>query len=236
MASLMTRLRIIVQGKTNTVVTAMEDPEEALTVFAGQLDRELAGLHRAVSGAVADEKRLKQQIDELVSQSSDWERRAVLAVEAKNDDLARQALVRRGEIGEHLARVQQSWETQRQATTKLKANLVETKRRAEDAKRQYQLKVAEYRAAKATNRMTQTMHKETRGNAMEMMDALDRKIANLTAETETTLEMSGVYGNSDVEAAFRDLERGKMGSDALAELKARMAQQAQAPDAKASIG
>ena len=235
MASLITRLRRIVEGKTDSAVSAMEDPEEQLTVFANELDRELASLHRAVSSAVADEKRLKQQIDQLMSQASDWERRAVLAIEAKNDELAKQALLRRGEIHEQLKHIQSSWEHQRQAAAKLKTNLFETKRRAEEAKRQYQLKVAEYRSAKATHQVTQAMHDESRGNAMEMMDSLDRKIANLTAETETTLEMSGVMGGGDVEAAFRDLERGKAGEEALAELKARLSQQHQ-PQAKAGHG
>ena len=89
------RIKYIVRGKTESVLDQLENPEEQLSVFVGELNDQLQSLQKAVARAVADEKRLKMEIEDHLTQASEWEKRAVLALEAGHEDLAKQALVKK---------------------------------------------------------------------------------------------------------------------------------------------
>ena len=52
---------------------------------------------KQVAVAIADEKRLAKQQEQERALAVEWEKKAMLAVKANNDDLAKQALQRKGE-------------------------------------------------------------------------------------------------------------------------------------------
>jgi len=73
-----------------------------------------------VAGAIADEKRLRDQADAEFRQADDWEKRAMLAVQEGRDDLAKQALVRQQEHQSHGQQLLATWEQHKAETEKLK--------------------------------------------------------------------------------------------------------------------
>ena len=89
--SFLKRLWYTLQGKTDALLDRMENPEEQLSVFVNELNEQAQSLQRSVASAIADEKRLKMQIEDHLTKASEWEARAVLALEEGNEPLARTA-------------------------------------------------------------------------------------------------------------------------------------------------
>ena len=102
-----------------------------------------------VAAAIADEKRLQDQTAAELREAEEWEHRAMLAVKENRDDLAKQALMRRGE---HVSRGQQmqlTWEAHKQETDRLKDSLRGLNDNIEEASRKKNLLLAKQRRAEA---------------------------------------------------------------------------------------
>ena len=226
-----TRIRYIVKGKAGAVLDHMEKPEEQLAVFVNELNDQMANLQKAVSRAMADEKRLKMEIEDHLAQAAEWESRAVLALESGNADLAKQALVKKEDHEARAQSLEKPWKSQQAATEKLKANLQGTKGRIDEAKRKYTLMVAQYKTVETAKKVNDSLSTSTSNSAMAMMDRLGDKIRTIEAETEAAAELSGASDDVDLEAKFASLERTKRGDQALDALKAKLAAKGGQPDA-----
>ncbi len=218
------RFSLIVRGKTEKLLDRLEDPEEQLAVFVNELNAQMRDLQKAVARALADEKRLKMEIEDLMAQAAEWEKRAVLAVESGDDGLAREALLKKDELEARSLVLQKSWEEQKAATGKLKQSLRASKDRVAEAKRKYTLLLARYRSAETTKKVHESLSVRSDDSPMELMDKLSERIRVIEAETEAALEMGGETVDADLEARFATLEKAKRGGDALDQLKARLAE------------
>ena len=219
----LSRLKVIVQGKTEAVLDRMEKPEEQLTVFVNQLNEQMASLQKSVARAMADEKRLKMDIEDHLAQASDWEKRAVLALENGDEDLAKEALVKKEGHETRAASLEKAWKGQHDATEKLKGQLQGTRERIDEAKRKYTLMVAQYKTAQTTKSVNESLSDPCANSATAMMERLDQKIRIIEAETEAASELSGATTDADLEAKFAAMERSKRGESALDALKAKLA-------------
>jgi phage shock protein A len=186
-------------------------------------------LHRSVASALADEKRLKMQIEDLLGRAATWESRAVLALQQSNDTLAREALLQKEDCEAQALALQKGWEAQRQATDTLKASLQATKTRVEEAKTKYNLLLAQYKSAATRLRIQRSLAGTTEGSPLQMVERLADRICKIEAEAEAQLDLSGAVA-PDLDAQFRELERKQKGDAALELLRRRIATLKQLPD------
>ena len=107
-----------------------------------ETNKQISELQRAVAAAMVDEKRLKLQLDDLIAKADSWEKKAMLALEKGDEPLAKEALLRKEEATASARTILKDWETQRDATVKLKKSLGKAKKDVEDARRKYNLLVA----------------------------------------------------------------------------------------------
>ena len=228
--NVLARIKYIVRGKTDSVLDRLENPEEQLAVFVGELNDQLQNLQKAVARAVADEKRLAMEIEDHLTQASEWEKRAVLALEGGNEDLAQQALLKKGEHDTRALSLQKTWHTQQAATAKLKASLQTTRDKIEEAKRKYTLMVAQYKTATTAKKVHESLSPTAAESPMAIMERLGDKIRTIEAETEALVELEG-GDEVGLEARFAELEKSKRGSQALDALKAKLAAEKGAPPA-----
>jgi len=225
--SLLKRFWYTLQGKTNALLDQMEDPEEQLSVFVNELNEQVQGLHRSVASAIADEKRLKMQIEDHLAKAAEWESRAVLALQDGNEPLAREALLKKDECEAQSLALQKGWEAQKAATEKLKASLQAAKQRVSEAKTKYTLLLAQYKSATTKKKIQETLTLGTDDSPMKLMDRLSDKIRTIEAESEANLELSGDTTGTDLDAKFVELERKKKGDQALESLKAKLGERKQ---------
>ena len=88
------KLSTLLKSNINDLISRAEDPEKMLNQVILDMRDQLARAKREVAAAIADERKLKQQLDDELKQTRDWEQRAMLAVRENRDDLAKQALIR----------------------------------------------------------------------------------------------------------------------------------------------
>ena len=227
MPSIFTRVWNVLRGKTDKLLDRLEDPEEQLSVFVSELSSQVRDLQSSVASAIADEKRLQKQVESLRAKSSEWEERAIAALDGGDEELARQALARQEDCEGEARALESGWRAQQEAVRQLKESLRLAKTRMEEARRQYNLLLAQYKSAQTKKRIQDALDVGADDSPMQMMEQLEERIRNVEAEAEAQLAISAESVDVDVEARFHELDRRRRGDAALERLRAKVAERKQ---------
>lgn len=221
--SIFGRLSTLFKSEANAAIDKLEDPEKILNQLIIDMSTQLNEAKKQVAVAIADEKRLRKQLDDEISKGQEWERKAMQAVQAGRDDLASEALARKAEHDNNAAEYGKQWQAQKNGTDKLRAKLKELNTKIEDAKRKKNLLVARQKRAKATTTIHETLAGMDNNSAFGTFDRMSEKVDKMEAQAEAAEELSMDFsGGDDLEKEFRNLKPA-VNSDALAALKAKMA-------------
>ena len=94
--SILTRISTLINANINAMIDAAEDPEKMVNEYLRQMRAELSEARAATAMAMADETRLRSMYERNKTQLDEWQRKDELAVQRDQDDLAREALSRKG--------------------------------------------------------------------------------------------------------------------------------------------
>src|SRR5512138_733613 len=219
------RLGSLIKSNINDLISRAEDPEKMLNQVLLDMQSSLVEAKKQVAVAIADEKRLQKQLETEQEKSKEWERKAMVAVRASDDTLAREALVRKQEHENIANQYQSQWMAQKAAVDKLKDALRLLNNKIEEAKRKKNILVARKKRAEAQKTIASTMSGLSDTSAFDTFDRMSAKIDQLEAEAEAGSELAGEMTGDTLESKFRQLETSTSspGSDsALLELKAKM--------------
>src|SRR5262245_18924184 len=218
------RLGTLIKSNINDLITKAEDPEKMLSQVLLEMQQQLMEAKKAVAIAIADEKKLQKQYTSETDKSKEWERKAMVAVRAGDDNLARQALGRKQEHEQIATQFQQQWISQKQAVEKLKDALRLLNNKIEEAKRKKNILIARKKRAEAQQQIANTMQGLGDTSAFDTFDRMADRIQLMEAEAEAGAELAGELSGDTLESKFLQLEQGGAGSedDALSELKAKM--------------
>lgn len=218
------RLGTLIKSNINDLITKAEDPEKMLGQVLLEMQQQLVEAKKAVAIAIADEKKLQKQYASETDKSKEWERKAMVAVRAGDDTLARQALGRKQEHDTIATQFQTQWVAQKQAVEKLKEALRLLNNKIEEAKRKKNLLVARKKRAEAQQQIASTMQGLGDTSAFDTFDRMAERIQLMEAEAEAGAELAGELSGDTLESKFLQLERGSGASDedALSDLKVKM--------------
>ena len=218
------RLGTLIKSNINDLITKAEDPEKMLSQVLLEMQQQLGEAKKAVAVAIADEKKLQKQYNAELDKAKEWERKAMVAVRAGDDGLARQALVRKQEHENISTQFQQQWVQQKQAVEKLKDALRLLNNKIEEAKRKKNILIARKKRAEAQQQIANTMQGLGDTSAFDTFDRMAERIQLMEAEAEAGAELAGELSGDTLESKFLQLEAagGASEDDALAELKAKM--------------
>jgi phage shock protein A len=220
-----TKLSTVIKSNINDLISKAENPEKMLNQIILDMRDQLAKAKREVAAAIADERKLKAQVDAEVKQQRDWQHRAMLAVKEGRDDLAKQALLRQQEHAERAQVLQQTWEAQAAETEKLKGSLRQLNDKIEEAKRKRNLLVAKQKRAQAQRRIHETMSGLSDTSAFEAFNRMADKIEEEERQSLAHAEVTEALAGDTLETEFLRLEAGSGGRDVedqLLALKAEM--------------
>jgi phage shock protein A len=219
------KLSTVIKSNINDLISRAENPEKMLNQIILDMRDQLAKAKREVAAAIADERKLKSQVEAEVKQARDWQHRAMLAVKENRDDLAKQALIRQQEHTERVQVLQQTWETHSAETEKLKGSLRQLNDKIEEAKRKRNLLVAKQKRAQAQRRIHETMSGLSDTSAFETFNRMAEKIEDEERRTLAHAEVTEAIAGDTLESQFLKLEAGTGGADVedrLMALKAEM--------------
>jgi phage shock protein A len=218
------RLKNVVSSNINDLIDKAENPEKMLNQLIIDMNEQLIESKKAVAMAIADEKKLEREMFNQQAQSQEWEKKAMLAVKAGQDDLAKEALLRKQEYDNNYIEYKKQWEAQKASVEQLKQSLRELQNKIEEAQRKKNLLIARAKRAEAQKRIQETMSSIS-GNrsAFETFDRMAAKVDQIEAEAEASKELDDLSKGSNLEKRFEALEGSNASADLLlTELKEKM--------------
>jgi phage shock protein A len=215
------RLGTLIRSNINELINKAEDPEKMLNQVLVDMRNQLVEAKKQVAVAIADEKRIKKQYEQESAKAAEWERKAMLAVRAGDDNLARAALKRKADHDEQVKIFKDQWETQKAAVEQLKEALRSLDAKIEEAKGKRNVLVARKKRAEAQVTINETLSKINSTGSFEGFERFEDRILQLEAEAESTAELSALP-EASLESQFKALEAGNV-DDELEALKQKMA-------------
>ena len=212
------RIGRVFRSNVNAAVSAAEDPEKILEQTVVDMQEDLVKLRQAVAGAIASQKRIEQQYNQAQVQSEEWYRRAQLALQKGDENLAREALTRKQTFSETATSLKQQLDQSVTQIEKMKRNLRELEGKISKYKTEKDMLKARAGAAKANEQLSQAMGQIDTASATGAFDRMKEKVLQMEAKSEAIAELSG----DSLETQFAELE-GSGGVDlALEEMKKEM--------------
>ncbi|MCE2942939.1 MAG: PspA/IM30 family protein [Gemmatimonadota bacterium] len=210
------RLATLLKSNINDLISSAENPEKMLNQIIVDMRDQLVKAKQQVASAIADEKRLEDQVRQEAKLAQDWEQRAMLAVQQGRDDLARQALMRQSEHATHAQTLEATWQQHRLETEKLKASLRDLNDKIEEAKRKKNLLLARQRRAEAQKRIAETMSGLSEKSAFEAFARMEEKIEQNERQIKASAEIDEEFSGDRLLKDFKSLEitAGGAGADA----------------------
>jgi phage shock protein A len=217
------RLKTVVSSNINDLITKSENPEKMLNQTLIDMNEQLVESKKAVAMAIADEKKLEREYQNNADQAGEWERKAMLAVQAGKDDLAKEALLRKQEYDKYAGEYKKQLDAQKTSVDGLKTSLRELQSKIEEASRKKNLLIARAKRAEAQKKIQSTITSIS-GNhtAFDTFDRMAAKVDQLEAEADAQKELSTTADDS-LEKQFAELESSPSGADQmLLDLKKKM--------------
>ncbi len=218
------RFKTVVSSNINDMISKAENPEKMLNQLLIDMNQQMVESKKSVAMAIADEKKIERELIEQKRQVEEWERKAVIAVKAGRDDLAKEALLRKQEAENYYLQLKPQWESQKAAVEKLKETLRMLQNKIDEAARKKNILIARAKRAEAQQKIQKTLTSMS-GNtsAFDTFDRMAKKVDELEARAEASVELADLSQSSSLEKEFAKLESSGAGADLLLEeLKQKM--------------
>jgi phage shock protein A len=217
------RLRTVISSNINDLINKAENPEKMLNQLLIDMNEQMIESKKAVAMAIADEKKLERESIENKRMAEDWEKKAMLAVRANRDDLAKEALLRKQEYEGYAGQLTTQWQAQKESVEKLKESLRQLQNKIDEASRKKNILIARAKRAEAQDKINKTMSSLS-GNrsAFDTFDRMSKKVDELEARTEAVKELDDATSGATLEKQFAALEQTGGADSLLEDLKRKM--------------
>src|SRR5436305_2009049 len=199
----------VARGQVNQGINAIEDATFEATVrqTVADMKNELNNVVRASAMAMSNYNRLEAEYQKYVRQSQEWKERAGLALDARNEDLARKALAKKAESDKQIASLQASVDSARRASESLKAQVTELKHKIEEGERTATTLVARKNAAMAQRKVSEALAGVGKAdNAFATLSNFEKSVAKEEATAKAFNQLAASGKDDDLEAEFAKLQ------------------------------
>lgn len=202
------RIGRIARGQANAGVDVVEDATFEATVrqTVADMRNELNNVVRASAAAMSNYNRLDAEYQKYARQAQEWKDRAGLALDANNEDLAKQALAKKAECDKQVASMQQAVQSAQQASDKLKQQVTELKRKIDEGERTATTLVARKNAASAQRKVSEAMagvgHAD---NAFAALNRYEESVSREEATAKAFDDLASTGKDDQLEAKFAEL-------------------------------
>ena len=214
--ALMERVATLIRANLNDLIDQAEDPEKSIKQVILDMQNQLMQVKTQVAIALADQHLLKRKRVENEERAVEWMRKAGLAVDKKDDELARAAIERATgykKLGESYA---QQTADQTVQVENLKSALLRLEQKLTEAQAKSDLLIAQHRRARALDRAGSAQVKIGDGSNEASFERLKSKVQRTEAIGQAKAELMG----DSVEDRLADLEKRDEVERLLQELKA----------------
>ena len=217
------RLNTVIKSNLNSLVDKAEDPEKLIGQTVIDMKSELKRAKRELVTAMGTAKRLDKEADELEDEVREWERKAVLALKADDDSLAREALKRKAKAKAKVDRVRGQAASAAGSAGQMRDTIDEVELKIEDLEARKSTLASQVRRARETPSTAAGGGSRFGSSTFDELERMAGRIDQMDAEVEVHSLVDDSADRADLDARFRELERDTGSSavdDELAALKA----------------
>ncbi len=215
--ALLERVATLVRANLNDIIDKAEEPEKMIKQVILDMQNQLLQVKTQVAIAIADQHLLEKKQKENQEKSAEWVRKAELAVDKKEDDLARAAIERSlsykslaGNFADQVADQTVQVENLKSALRKLEQKLAEAEAKSD-------VLIAQHRRARALNKAGDARLAMGNASSADAFDRMKGKVQRDEALSQAKAELSG----DSMEDRLASLEKEDEVNRLLAELKAK---------------
>lgn len=213
---LLDRIGMVAKSNLNALVTAAEDPEKILEQTIIDMQEDLVQLRQAVAQSMAALKRQEQQYTQAQTQSTEWEKRAMLALKKGDEGLAREALSRKKTHTDTANSLKGGVDQQTTQVEALKRNLISIESKISEAKTKKEMLKARIQSAKAQENINNMLGKVSTNSASAVFERMEERVLMAEARANASSEL----GMDNLENQFAKLESESGTSEVDYELEA----------------
>jgi len=213
----MERVATLVRANLNDLIDKAEDPEKMIKQVILDMQNQLLQVKTQVAIAIADQHLLEKKRVENQEKVAEWVRKAELAVDKKQDDLARAALERSMSyrtLGENFA---QQVADQTVQVENLKTALRKLEQKLTEAQAKSDVLIAQHRRARALNKAGDARMAVGDSSSAAAFDRMKGKVQHSEALSQAKAELTA----DSVEDRLASLEKHDEVERLLVELKAK---------------
>ena len=215
--ALVERVGTLVRANLNDLIDKAEDPEKMIKQVILDMRNQLMQVKTQVAIAIADQHLLEKKQKENEARAAEWMRKAELAVDKKQDDLARAARERSMSYKLMGEGFEQQIADQKLQVENLKSALRKLDQKLAEAEAKSDMLVAQHRRSRALDKASDARIAMGDDSKSAAFDRMKRKVMHAEAVSQAKSEIA----TDNVEDRLAALEKEDEIDKLLAELKAR---------------
>ncbi|CAN8072787.1 unnamed protein product [Agarophyton chilense] len=205
--NLIDRFFRVVRANLNQVVSGMEDPEKVLKQTVTDMQNDLVKVRQAYAEVSASLKRIERQRDQASTTSVEWKKRAQLALQKGEEDLAREALTRKKTADEQEVSLSKQIGGMKANVDKLYTSMQQLESKISEAKSKKDQYVARARTAKTSQKVNDMLSNVATSGGLEAFERMKAKVEELEVKADVSRELSlGGSVDASLEGKFKALE------------------------------
>lgn len=217
--SLMERVSTLIRANLNDLIDKAENPEKLIKQVILDMENQLLQVKTQVAIAIADQHLLEKRQKENEDKIAEWNRKAELAVNKNQDDLARAAIERSLQYKQLVTSFGQQVADQKLQVDTLKNALNKLQQKLEEARSKSDVLLAQHRRARTLVKAADAHAKTGNGSSEASFERMQRKVMRSEAIGQAKTEL--LADENNLEERLAKLEKEDEINRILQELKTR---------------
>ncbi len=215
--ALLERVATLIRANLNDLIDRAEEPEKMIKQVILDMQNQLLQVKTQVAIAIADQHLLMKKQQENQQASDEWVRKAELAVEKGQDDLARAALERSMTAKNMAASFAEQVADQTAQVDNLKTALRKLELKLQEAQNKSDVLIAQHRRSRALSRASDARMKIGDESKTAAFDRVKNKVQHAEAVSHAKSELAV----DSIDDRLAALEKDDAVEKLLAEIKSR---------------
>ena len=214
--ALLERVATLVRANLNDLVDKAEDPEKMIKQVILDMQNQLLQVKTQVAISIADQHVLEKKMQEAEENERQWIHRAGLAVDKKDEALARAAVERSMSYKTTASSFRQQVEDQKTQVENLKSALLRLQQKMAEAESKSDMLIAQHRRARALGKATEASNAMGDNSKQAAFDRMKSKVRNHEAVAQAHADLGS---DDDVTQKFAAMEKQEEIDRLLQEIK-----------------
>jgi len=178
------RLGDIINSNINSMLDKAEDPEKMIRLMMQEMEDTLVDLKSSCAAKMAARAEMERDRDELTERIERWGTRAVLAVEKKRDDLAKEALLEKKQYQSQLEFAQRDLEGYNRLIEECKINIGQLESKLDEVTQRHKMLIQRGIHAAEKKKARNLVSNAAGTRAMMRFGELESRIERIEADAD----------------------------------------------------